>query len=245
MPLTGEAQVYDDEDMNQSTRLVPAVLATAAATVGTASLWRWMTNWGATDEEAAATLPGDEIVGQPRYRTTHAVTIDAPVEQVWPWLVQIGQGRSGMYSYDWVENLLGLHMHSADRIVPELQTLSVGDVIRMVPEGTQPDLHFVVAQLDPPYVMVLGPDNSRADALASDLPYPCWTFHLRALPDSRTRLVVRFQSDFKPTPLGWLKNRYALEPVHFVMERKMMLEIKDRAERGASAAAEEPRAVSR
>lgn len=230
--------------MNRSTGLVPAaVLAAAATSLCTASLWRWMTDWGATDQEAAELLPGDEIVGQPRYRTTHAVTIQTPVEHVWPWLVQIGQGRSGMYSYDWVENLLGLQMHSADRIVPELQALSVGDVIRMVPEGSQPDLRFVVAQLDPPHVLVLGPDGSREDALASDLPYPCWTFHLRALTDSRTRLVVRFQSDFKPTPLGWLVNKYALEPVHFVMERKMMLGIKDRAERGAPAAGEVSRAV--
>jgi hypothetical protein len=218
--------------MNRPTGLIwLGVGVTAALSMCTASTWQWMTHWGATDQEAAEALPGDEIVGQPRYRTTHAVTIEAPVEEVWPWLVQIGQGRGGMYSYDWVENLFGLQMHSADRIVPALQTLAVGDVIRMVPEGTRPDLRFVVSRLDPPHILVLGADGSPADALASDLPYPCWTFVLREI-DGRTRLVVRFQSDFDPTPLGWLMNKYALTPVHFVMERKMLLGIRDRAERG-------------
>lgn len=191
-----------------------------------------MTNWGATPNEVAERLPGDEIVGTARYRTTHAVTIDAPREVVWSWLIQLGQGRGGMYSYDWLENLLGLRMHSAQEIRPELQRLAVDDVISMVPEGTQPPLRFRVARLDAPNVLVLGPMGSREDALETDLPYPCWTFRLTRTTEGGSRLVVRFQSDFKPTLLGWLMNKYALEPVHFVMERKMMLTLKERSERG-------------
>jgi hypothetical protein len=126
--------------------------------------WRRMA-WGATAQEASAAMPGDEIVGLPRYRTTHAITIDASVADVWPWLVQIGQGRGGLYSCDWLENLLGLDIHSAQDIDASLQTLSVGDVVRLVPEGTD-----------------------------------------------------------------WLAYKYVLQPIHFVMERKMLLGIKRRAE---------------
>lgn len=207
------------------------IAAAVAVTLGYGiSRWPQMTNWGASGQEAREPLPGDEIVGQAKYRTTHAVTIEAPVGNVWPWLVQIGQGRGGMYSYDWLENLFGLHMHTADRIIPELQALTVGDLIRLVPEGTQPPLRFVVARLEPPHLLVLGPETTREKALEAGVPYPCWTFRLSPVGARSTRLIVRFQSDFKPTLAGWLTYRYALEPVHFMMERKMLLGIKARAE---------------
>jgi hypothetical protein len=189
--------------------------------------------WGATAAEAAARMPGDEVVGRARYRTTRAVTVRAPVGQVWPWLVQLGQGRGGLYSYDRLENLLGLDIHSVDRIVPELQHLAVGDVVRMVPQGTQPELAFAVLRLEPPRLLVLGATGSREEAVAAGLPYPCWTFLLRPTSTGDTRLVVRFQSDFDPTLLGRIVNRHALAPVHFVMERRMLLGIKKRAERRA------------
>jgi uncharacterized protein YndB with AHSA1/START domain len=211
-----------------------AALAVAGGATYAISQWPRMTSWGATYQETQESLPGDEIVGQARYRTTHAVTIDAPPDSVWPWLAQIGQGRGGMYSYDWLENLVGLRMHTLFRIHPELQRLKVGDVIRMVPEGTEPDLHFVVARIEPPHLLVLAGDTTREEAIESNLPYPAWTFLLRELPEGGTRLVVRFQSDFKPTPMGWLTNKYALEPVHFLMERKMMLTLKQRAESTAA-----------
>lgn len=216
-------------------RSLAGAAAVAVAAVAAYGLSRWprMSTWGATTTEACEVLPGDEIVGEAKYRTTHAVTVDAPVEQAWPWLVQLGQGRGGMYSYDWLENLVGLDMHSADRIVPELQGLALGDVVRLVPEGTRPDLGFVVTRLEPPNVLVLGPSGTREAALAAHLPYACWTFLLRPLDHGGSRLVVRFQSDFEPTPTGRLMNKYALAPVHFVMERKMLLGIKDRVERAA------------
>jgi hypothetical protein len=192
-----------------------------------------MASWGSTPAEVVAVLPGDELVGQAKYRTTHAVSIDAAPEEVWPWLVQMGQGRGGLYSYDWLENLIGLHMHSAECVRPDLQGLTVGDIIRMVPEGTEPPLRFAVARLEPPNLLVLGPDGSRAAAFAHNLPYPCWTFQVTATDDGRSRLVVRFQSDFRSTRVGWVMNKYALLPIHFVMERKMLLGIKERVERAA------------
>lgn len=100
----------------------------------------------------------------------------------------------------------------------------------MVPEGTTPDLAFAVVRMESPHLLVLGADGSREEAMAAGLPYPAWTFWLRPLEEARTRLVVRFQSDFAPTVTGWLMNKYALAPVHFWMERKMLLTLRQRAE---------------
>lgn len=184
----------------------------------------------ASHREVTDEMPGDELIGNPRYRSTRAIHIAAPSSEVWPWLVQMGQGRGGLYSYDWLENLLGLHMHSADAIEPALQHLVVGDQIRLVPEGTEPPLCFTVARIDAPHVLVLGPGGTREAALAAGLPYPCWTFQLVDQSAGGCRLIVRFQCDFDPTPMGRTMYKYALTPVHFVMERKMLLGIKKRAE---------------
>jgi hypothetical protein len=186
--------------------------------------------WGATDSEAAARMPGDEIVGTAKYVSTHAIGIAAPADEVWPWVVQLGQGRGGFYSYDWLENLVGLGIQSFDWVDPTLQGLAVGDVVRLVPDGTEPPLRFAVVRLEAPTLLVLGPDRSRADAFAAHLPFPCWTFQVTPEGADGCRLVVRFQCDFVPTPLGWLAYKHALQPVHFVMERKMLLGIKARAE---------------
>jgi hypothetical protein len=189
-----------------------------------------MARWGATQEEAAGPLPGDEIVLFPRYQTTHAVTVSAPVDQVWPWLAQMGQGRGGLYSYDRIENLAGLRFRSADHIIPDLQDLGVGDVVRLTPEDVTQPFSFVVAMVERPHLLVLGPKDSREDTFAAGMPYPTWTFRLTEVDPGSTRLLVRFRSDFRPNASGWVVNKYALEPVHFLMERKMMLGIKERAE---------------
>ena len=165
-------------------------------------------------------MPGDHLVGQAKYRTTHAITIDAAAESVWPWLVQMGQGRGGMYSYDWLENLCGLDMHSADRIDPRWQQLAVGDVIRLVPQGTESALRFAVARVEPPTVLVLGPSTSRSAAFAARLPYPYWTFQVVPTGRTSSRLVIRFQSDFEATPMNWTTYKYALRPVHYLMNAK-------------------------
>ena len=92
-----------------------------------------MRSWGATAEEAAKALPGDELVPEPGMQTTRAVTIDAPVEEVWPRLAQIGQDRGGFYSYEWLENLAGCRLRNADRIHPEWQERSVGETVLLHP----------------------------------------------------------------------------------------------------------------
>jgi hypothetical protein len=212
-----------------------AALAGGVVLVGYATLIRpRILRWGATDQEVAEALPGDEVVAQPRYQTTHAVTIHAPAGQVWPWLVQLGQGRGGLYSYDWLENLFGLGFRSANRILPELQQLQVGDQVWLAPRDSGMPLWYQVLDIQPPQALVLGPHGDREEALAQGLPWPTWTFVLRELGDGSTRLIVRMRSDFKPTLLGLLANKYALEPVHFAMERKMLLGIKERAEQAAA-----------
>ena len=90
--------------------------------------------WGATDEEVARALPGDELVAAPTFDATRAITIEARPEDIWPWLVQVGVSRAGWYSYDHLDNL---GRPSARRIIPELQGLKPGDVLPMSPDGKQ------------------------------------------------------------------------------------------------------------
>ena len=107
-------------------------VAVAAEVLGYLAWRPRMLRWGATEEEAAEPLPGDEITPHPRVRSTRAITIDAPPEKVWPWIVQMGMGRAGFYTHEWVERPLGGHYaegHSATRIHPEFQDLKVGDLV--------------------------------------------------------------------------------------------------------------------
>jgi hypothetical protein len=124
------------------------VAATVTAPVGRSRYNRW----GATDAEVAGPMPGDELVAAPLLGYTRAITIWAPATRVWPWLVQIGQGRGGLYSYDGLENLFRCDIHSAQEILPQFQTLSPGDLIRLGPPGYP---CFRVHQVDPPRTLVL------------------------------------------------------------------------------------------
>ena len=100
------------------------ICATAAAALAYKSYVRpWHLRWGATDDEVNETLPGDGIKWNAKVQATHAISIDAPVQEVWRWLVQIGQGRGGFFSYDWLENMCGLEIHNIDEIRPDLQEL--------------------------------------------------------------------------------------------------------------------------
>jgi hypothetical protein len=145
--------------------------------------------------------------------------------------VQLGQGRGGLYSYDWLENLVGCDIHSLDRIDPQLQQLVPGDTVRLVPEDFRVPLRFQVAQVDPPCALVLRGAGTRQEAIRDGLPFPSWAFVLRPQQDGSTRLLARWRSDFRTGVADRLTNQYLLEPVHFVMERKMLLGIKQRAQR--------------
>ena len=195
----------------------------------------WHLRWGATDEEVSQSMPGDEIIEHAELNVTRAITIEAPPEAVWPWLVQIGHRRGGFYSYDSLENLLGLEIHSADRIIPELQRLEAGDTIPLGPE-TQ----MTVVAMEPPGLLALhtvmhpltgraiGPDE-RAPRTYLDW---SWTWTVEEFSEKTTRLTLRTRARYKPRLLVGLGMSLLIEPIHFVMERKMLLGIKERAERG-------------
>jgi hypothetical protein len=187
--------------------------------------------WGAEGHELLASMPGDELVGRPRLGYTRATTVASPVASVWPWLVQLGQGRGGLYSYDGLENLVGCRIHSVDRVVPEFQDLAAGDLVRMGPDGYP---CFRVVLVRPPNELVLVGADPRPPHLAATEEGPgmaTWQFSLRPVDDGRsTRLVVRQRLVFPDSArLMWR----LVEPVAFVMERRMLRGIRSRAERSA------------
>ena len=172
-------------------------------------------NWGATPGEADRRLPGDELLEDADIVATRAITIDAPPSAVWPWLVQMGPGRGGAYTYDWIENLLGLDIHSTDRILPEFQHVEVGDVLGFRPG--EPGMRVEI--LEPEHVY-----SSRAE----DGKW-VWTFVLDAS-NGGTRLLSRNRIATRGASLGGKLGMLVMEPGSLVMERKMLLGIKQRAE---------------
>jgi hypothetical protein len=172
--------------------------------------------WGATEEEARSRLPGDELLEDADGVATRAIAIEAPVSAVWPWLVQIGPSpRGGAYTYDWIENLLGLNMHSADQLLPEFQHPKIGDTIGY---GTN---RMRLELIDP----------GRAFAWRSEDGNWVWSFVVREQ-DGVTRLISR--NRFRLPTLAARLGMLLMEPASLVMERKMLIGIKHRAERLAA-----------
>src|SRR5690625_253711 len=139
-------------------RLAPLVLA-GGLVAGLAAARLVQREWGATDDEVAAELPGDRILGQADLTATRAVAIQAPAEDVWPWVAQLGQGRGGFYSYDGLQSLLGLDIRNADDVVPEWQDIAVGDRVRLAP-----GMELTAAVVRPEEALVLRglPEMGRA-----------------------------------------------------------------------------------
>ena len=188
-----------------------ASLATLAA-LYYALLRRPILTWGATEAEATARLPGDELLEDADGVATRAISIEAPAEAVWPWLAQIGPApRGGAYTYDWIENLLGLNMHSADRVLPEFQHPEVGDTI-----GYGSNL-MRLERVEPQRVLAWRSEDGNW----------VWTFVLSEL-GGRTRLISR--NRFRLPTLAARIGMVPMEPGSLVMERKMLLGIKQRAE---------------
>jgi hypothetical protein len=217
---------------NSLSSLISLVAAAAGAALTYLLIVRpWHLRWGAADEEVAAAYPGDELVPRPRWVGTHAITIDAPLEKVWPWLAQMGQGRGGFYSYTWIENLMGADIQNSQRILPEFQNIKVGEQVPLASGG----FGVPVALVEPGHLLVLHGDT-RQGSSAIPITKPgefwnvSWAFYLQPLPGGRTRLVERFRADWTPTWQNHLYMRLFLEPGSFIMERKMLLGIKQRAE---------------
>ena len=193
------------------------------AAAGIGALYRYgvrprMYNQGATAAEVAESLPGDELVEVGLPRTTRGVTIDAPVEAIWPWLAQIGEDRGGFYSYDWLERLAGARIHNADVVHPEWQELQVGDTVWLARRyGNNAGL--IVADVQPKSHLVLMAANDFERVRTGRTASGSWAFYLR--PDGRrTRLLARGS--------GGAVGHATFDIPHFVMERKMLLGIRDR-----------------
>lgn len=189
--------------------------------------------WGALDEEVERTLPGDELIVRPDVTFTRAVTIRAKPADIWPWLVQIGQGRGGYYSYDWLENMAGLKMKSAIAINPAWQHLKVGDIIPAEPGGTG----FKVLAIEPEHFLVMGSveavDEGVFEGFKQMFPAFTWVFVLEALDSEQTRLICRLSGKSDPFWSATFTGKFAgfvFEPIEFVMTRSMLLGIKQRAE---------------
>lgn len=217
-------------------RVIGEGLLGALAIVGTvlaAPLLRaWYTRWGATPAEAAQSLPGDAFVPHPKSQVTCAITIHAPTVQVWPWFVQLGCQRGGWYSYDLLDNG---GVPSADRIIPEYQHLAIGDIVRALPQG---DFGFPVALIEPERVLTLagtlntktGQPAEPGDPSLTDYFSGDQTWVLQPLNDRATRLIFRTRMDWNPSLFNLLIYRGLVEPISFVMGRKMLRTLKQRAE---------------
>lgn len=194
---------------------------TLLVVIVTAALTPWMDRWGATDEEIAASFPGDELVPSPAIFYNRAVTINATPGQIYPWIVQLGAERGGMYSYTWFEtNILQCELVNAERIHEEWQGLKVGDQVKMCPGDFGP-IPYEVAVIEPDHAIVMGHSENGEWV-------DTWHFVLIPQTDGSTRLVLRSR-DMK-TGGFW----DIIRPGVFIMERGMLLGIKERAERLAS-----------
>ena len=179
-------------------------------------LRRPILTWGATSEEAAARLPGDELLEEADGISTRAITIDAPAASVWPWLAQMGPSpRGGAYTYDWIENLLGLDMHSVDHILPEFQHPEVGDTLGLGSNRMRLEL------VEPGHVLAWRSEDGNW----------VWTFVLEER-DGTTRLISR--NRFRLPTLAARIGMLPMEPGSLLMERRMLRGIKERAEQLAS-----------
>jgi hypothetical protein len=188
----------------------------------------WHVRWGATDSEVIRSLPGDDLVSDPKINTTHAVTIEASIDKVWPWIAQIGRGRGGFYSYDWIENLMGLNIHNSDRVLPEYQDVKAGDMIPFAEGFDMP-----IAIVEPQHALVLHGDTRQGppdvmNLRPGDYFDVSWGWFVEPIDEDSTRLVERWRADYNPQ--NELPMRAFMEPGAFVMQRKMLLGIKQRAE---------------
>jgi hypothetical protein len=213
------------------------MLATLLVMLAFAALYwfpirRWMNQWGASPSDLARVMAGDSLLVDPTYSGTTGVTINATPEHIWPWLVQIGYQRGGLYSYDWLDRVFGyLDRPSATRILPEFQHLAVGDAI---PLGRGPS--WPVAVLESNRALVLDMRNMGGLDWV-------WQFGLYPVDETRTRLISR--SRVRAQAMWARLLTHAIEPAGFLMTRRMLLGLKERAEALCATSMGETRANQR
>ena len=214
-----------------------ATLALAGGSLAVlAGARRWHLHWGATHDEIARPLPGDDLIPDSKLNSTHAITIQAPAERIWPWLTQMGyEGRAGTYSYDLFERSVGRNLY---RIDPDLPPLAAGDTMPFYPGAP-----MTVAVADPPHSLVLWQVTVGGKAIDPTGPWGdhhvawSWAFVLEPVDATTTRLLIRMRVGYQPqvkwAPIMWL----LVEPAHFIMGRRQLLGLRERAQtttRGAA-----------
>jgi proline iminopeptidase len=207
-----------------------------------------LTGWGATDEEITGPYPGAEIVPGGEKSGAMSVTIDAPPEQVWPWLVQLGGDRAGWYSWDRLDNA---GRPSARRVHPEWQQLAVGDHVRYLTRRYGPVDAWQVAALEPNRFLGLhGVSDLRGRPLDPEQPRPraytegLWGFLLNELPGGRTRLVISGYQTIRPRWLQGFFYGWLLPPVVWIMQARMLAVLKRNVEQAAGASPARPAGAS-
>ncbi len=199
-------------------------VAGLVAAVGVIALYRgrlrpWMYTWGAAEVEVTAVLPGDELVSTSTPRTTRAVTIDAPLHDVWPWLAQIGEGRAGFYSYSLLERAVGARIHNSDVIHPEWQNVRVGDTVWLAQRYGDRARQVIAAVKPMSHLVLVTPDDFEKVQRGEEAS-GIWSFCLRR-EDGWTRLIARGS--------GGAVGHAGFDIVHFAMEQKMLRGIRNRA----------------
>jgi hypothetical protein len=251
MNLRGPLSAPEVQQMKRIVWLVFGAIVTAVA-VYQLAFKPWQRQWQAGADESAGSLPGDDLVPNPQFHQTMALTVDATPAQIWPWLLQMGYGRAGWYSYDAID-MLG---NSSREIRPDLQDLHVGQMVPFAPGG----LAFRVEVVEPERALVLCGDSEliaqqqhpaaeeegpglKMVGLLSDANMSAfkmsWAFLLQPTGDGRTRLLERFRTTTTPGP-GQMIVSPIIDVGHFLMTRKQMLGIKERAEQTPSMVEQEP-----
>lgn len=207
--------------------IVAILMVTVFAIAYPLILRPWHQRWGATEAEVRATLPGDNLIAASS-QITHAITINTPPEKVWPWLMQIGQDRSGFYSYTPLENAFGCEMPKVEQLRPEWKPRTMGETVWFcAPKRFKGQGYMVAAVVDPQnaFVMVSGPDWNSLQS-GGRAAGGSWGFVLQPVDSNHTRLIARLRGGKPPTLWGRIIGAVFWDPTHFVMERKMLKTIK-------------------
>jgi hypothetical protein len=186
------------------------------------------THWGLDAAAAARPYPGDDLVPEPRWSWTHGIEIDAPAEAVWPWVAQIGADRAGFYSHQWLENMVGCNLRNAEAIHPEWAARE-GDALVLHPKGAA----LRIVKVDPgQYLLAHGAPEGGLSAPGKPWLTATWLFFVEPLGPGRSRFISRFRVDYSDELAARLEfGPTVVEPVGFAMDRRMLMGVKERAER--------------